>query len=74
LTDGVHVIHQLAQAERTLVAVLLCCEAETEMLQHLMPLRLNALQSCISLLRRFGGRYVCGLRSGDLMEEYCQYK
>ena len=72
MTDGVHVIHQLAQAGRTLVAVLLCCEAE--MLQHLTPPGLNALQSCISLLRRFGGRYVCGLRSGDLMEEFCRRK
>jgi len=65
-------IYQLAQAGRTLVAILLCGEAE--MLQHLMSSGLNALQSCISLLYRFGGRYVCGLCSGDLMEDFCQYK
>ncbi|PPQ74836.1 hypothetical protein CVT24_003660 [Panaeolus cyanescens] len=67
---GVHVIHQLTQAGRTLVAVLLCCK--TEALQHLIPPGLDALRSCIGLLRRFSGRYVCGLRSGDLMEEFCR--
>jgi len=66
------VIHQLAQAEHILVAVLLCCEAE--MLQHLMQPGLNALQSCISLLHRFGGHYVCDLCLGDLIEEFCQRK
>ncbi|TFK19760.1 nuclear protein [Coprinopsis marcescibilis] len=67
---GVHVIHQLTQAGRTLVAVLLCCK--TEALQTLIPSGLDALRSCIGLLRRFSGRYVCGLRSGDLMEEFCR--
>ncbi|TFK36196.1 fungal-specific transcription factor domain-containing protein [Crucibulum laeve] len=67
---GVHVIHQLTQAGRTLVAILLCCK--TEALQHLIPPGLDALRSCIGLLRRFSGRYVCGLRSGDLMEEFCR--
>ncbi|KAG2004857.1 nuclear protein [Coprinopsis cinerea AmutBmut pab1-1] len=67
---GVHVIHQLTQAGRTLVAVLLCCKSEV--LQHLIPPGLDALRSCIGLLRRFSGRYVCGLRSGDLMEEFCR--
>lgn len=67
---GVHVIHQLTQAGRTLVAVLLCCK--TDVLQHLIPPGLDALRSCIGLLRRFSGRYVCGLRSGDLMEEFCR--
>jgi len=70
LADGVHVIHQLTQAGRTLVAILLCCK--TEALQHLIPPGLEALRSCIGLLRRFSGRYVCGLRSGDLMEEFCR--
>lgn len=70
--DGVHVIHQLTQAGRTLVAILLCCK--TEALQHLIPLGLDALRTCIGLLRRFSGRYVCGLRSGDLMEEFCRRK
>ncbi|KAH6879591.1 fungal-specific transcription factor domain-containing protein [Coprinopsis sp. MPI-PUGE-AT-0042] len=67
---GVHVIHQLTQAGRTLVAVLLCCKSEA--LQHLIQPGLDALRSCIGLLRRFSGRYVCGLRSGDLMEEFCR--
>ena len=70
LLDGVHVIHQLTQAGRTLVAVLLCCK--TEDLQHLIPPGLDGLRSCIGLLRRFSNRYVCGLRSGDLMEEFCR--
>lgn len=70
--DGVHVIHQLTQAGRTLVAVLLSCK--TESLQHLIPTGLDCLRSCVGLLRRFSGRYVCGLRSGDLMEEFCRRK
>ncbi|KAG5641466.1 hypothetical protein DXG03_005129 [Asterophora parasitica] len=69
---GVHVIHQLTQAGRTLVAILLSCK--TEELQHLIPPGLDALRSCVGLLRRFSGRYVCGLRSGDLMEEFCRRK
>ncbi|KAF7324592.1 P-type phospholipid transporter [Mycena kentingensis (nom. inval.)] len=67
---GVHVIHQLTQAGRTLVAILLNCK--TEDLQPLIPPGLDALRSCVGLLRRFSGRYVCGLRSGDLMEEFCR--
>ncbi|KAJ7182904.1 fungal-specific transcription factor domain-containing protein [Mycena crocata] len=67
---GVHVIHQLTQAGRTLVAVLLNCK--TEALAPLIPPGLDALRSCVGLLRRFSGRYVCGLRSGDLMEEFCR--
>ncbi|KAJ7054209.1 fungal-specific transcription factor domain-containing protein [Mycena amicta] len=67
---GVHVIHQLTQAGRTLVAVLLSCQSDT--LQPLIPPGLDALRSCVGLLRRFSGRYVCGLRSGDLMEEFCR--
>lgn len=69
-TDGVHVIHQLTQAGRTLVAILLNCKSES--LQQLMPPALDALRSCVGLLRRFSGRYVCGLRSGDLLEEFCR--
>ncbi|KAM6495014.1 Fungal specific transcription factor domain containing protein [Amanita muscaria] len=67
---GVHVIHQLTQAGRTLVAILLCCK--TEALQPLIPTGLDAIRSCMGLLRRFSGRYVCGMRSGDLMEEFCR--
>ncbi|KAG9220144.1 hypothetical protein CCMSSC00406_0007161 [Pleurotus cornucopiae] len=67
---GVHVIHQLTQAGRTLVAILLNCKSEA--LQHLISPALDALRSCVGLLRRFSGRYVCGLRSGDLMEEFCR--
>jgi hypothetical protein len=70
LLDGVHVIHQLTQTGRTLVAILLCCK--TEDLQHLIPPALDGLRLCIGLLRRFSNRYVCGLRSGDLMEEFCR--
>ncbi|KAK2467633.1 hypothetical protein APHAL10511_000488 [Amanita phalloides] len=68
--DGVHVIHQLTQAGRTLMAVLLCCKSEA--LQNLIRTGLDAIRSCIELLRRFSGRYVCGMRSGDLMEEFCR--
>ncbi|KIY48461.1 hypothetical protein FISHEDRAFT_43345 [Fistulina hepatica ATCC 64428] len=67
---GVHVIHQLTQAGRTLVAVLLNCKSEA--FQHLIPPGLDALRSCVGLLRRFSGRYICGLRSGDVMEEFCR--
>ncbi|KAJ8082390.1 hypothetical protein PM082_008245 [Marasmius tenuissimus] len=67
---GVHVIHQLTQAGRTLVAVLLCCKSEA--MQPLISPGLDALRSCVGLLRRFSGRYVCGLRSGDLLEEFCR--
>ena len=68
--DGVHVIHQLTQAGRTLVAILLNCKSES--LQYLIQPSLDALRSCMGLLRRFSGRYVCGVRSGDLMEEFCR--
>jgi len=67
---GVHVIHQLTQAGRALIAILLNCK--TEDLQPLVPPSLDALRSCVGLLRRFSGRYVCGLRSGDLIEEFCR--
>jgi len=67
---GVHVIHQLTQAGRTLVAILLNCK--TEDLKPLVPASLEALKSCVGLLRRFSGRYVCGLRNGDLIEEFCR--
>lgn len=72
ILDGVHVIHQLAQAGRTLIAVLLNCK--TEDLQPLVPPSLEALRSCVGLLRRFSGRYICGLRSGELIEEFCRRK
>ncbi|CCM05299.1 uncharacterized protein FIBRA_07513 [Fibroporia radiculosa] len=67
---GVHVIHQLTAAGRTLVAVLLCCHQE--LMQPLIAPGLEALRSCVGLLKRFSGRYVCGQRSGDLMEEFCR--
>lgn len=68
--DGVHVIHQLTQAGRTLLAILINCKSER--LQPLIQPALEALRSCVGLLRRFSGRYVCGQRSGDLMEEFCR--
>ncbi|KAH7909463.1 fungal-specific transcription factor domain-containing protein [Hygrophoropsis aurantiaca] len=67
---GVHVIHQLTQAGRTLVAILINCKSSK--LQPLIQPALEALRSCVGLLRRFSGRYVCGQRSGDLMEEFCR--
>ncbi|EJD02515.1 uncharacterized protein FOMMEDRAFT_125041 [Fomitiporia mediterranea MF3/22] len=67
---GVHVIHQLTQAGRSLIAVLLNCT--TADLQPLVPASLEALRACVGLLRRFSGRYVCGLRSGELIEEFCR--
>lgn len=33
---------------------------------------MNALRSCVALLRQFSGRYLCGLRSCDIMEEFCR--
>ena len=65
-------IHQLTQAGRTLVAVLLGYKSED--IQPLLAPSLEALRSCVGLLRRFSGRYVCGLRSGDLIEEFCRGK
>ncbi|KDQ51837.1 hypothetical protein JAAARDRAFT_40663 [Jaapia argillacea MUCL 33604] len=67
---GVHVIHQLTQAGRTLVAILM--NSNSEGVRPLIPSALDALRSCVGLLRRFSGRYVCGLRSGDMMEEFCR--
>lgn len=69
---GVHVIHQLTQAGRTLIAILLNCKSES--MQRLIPPSLDALRSCVSLLRRFSSRYVCGVRcqAGELLEEFCQ--
>lgn len=67
---GVHVIHQLTQAGRTLVAIVINCKAEK--LQHMIQPSLEGIRSCVALLRRFSGRYVCGQRSEDLMEEFCR--
>ncbi|TFY62298.1 hypothetical protein EVJ58_g3957 [Rhodofomes roseus] len=67
---GVHVIHQLTAAGRTLVAVLLCCQPEN--MQPLIAPGLEALRSSVGLLKRFSGRYICGQRSGDLLEEFCR--
>jgi len=67
---GLHVIHQLTQAGRTLVAVLINCK--TEDLKPLVPPCLDGLKSCVGLLRRFSSHYVCSLRNGDLLEEFCR--
>lgn len=67
---GVHVIHQLTQAGRTLVAILV--NSHHDSMRPLVGSALDALRSCVGLLRRFSGRYVCGMRSGDLMEEFCR--
>lgn len=65
---GLFVIHQLTQAGRTLIAILLECKSD----HALMASSLEALKACVGLLRRFSGRYVCGLRSADLLEETCR--
>jgi len=67
---GVHVIHQLTQAGRTLVGFLLNCQSDT--LRPLIALALDSLRSCVGLLRRFSSRYVCGQRSCDMLEEFCR--
>lgn len=68
--DGVHVIHQLAQAGRTLVAVILNCR-NTDFRPLISP-AIEGLRSCVGLLRRFSGRYLCGLRSADIIDEFCR--
>ncbi|WVQ78679.1 hypothetical protein IAT38_000766 [Cryptococcus sp. DSM 104549] len=67
---GVHVIHQLAQAGRTLVAVILNCR-DTNFRPIIAP-SIEGLRSCVGLLRRFSGRYLCGLRSADIIDEFCR--
>jgi hypothetical protein len=67
---GVHVIHQLAQAGRTLVAVVLNCKNPE--FRPLIPPSIEGLRSCVGLLRRFSGRYLCGLRSADIIDEFCR--
>ncbi|KAL4063844.1 fungal-specific transcription factor domain-containing protein [Scleroderma yunnanense] len=67
---GVHVIHQLTQAGRTLVAIVINCKSEK--LQRMIQPSLEGIRSCVALLRRFSVRYVCGQRSEDLMEEFCR--
>jgi hypothetical protein len=64
------VIHQLTQAGRTLIGFLLSCQADV--LRPLIAPALDGLRSCVGLLRRFSGRYVCGQRSCDMMEEFCR--
>ncbi|ORY29534.1 fungal-specific transcription factor domain-domain-containing protein [Naematelia encephala] len=67
---GVHVIHQLAQAGRTLVAVVLNCRNAD--FRPLIAPSIEGLRSCVGLLRRFSGRYLCGLRSADIIDEFCR--
>ncbi|EIW69098.1 hypothetical protein TREMEDRAFT_11471, partial [Tremella mesenterica DSM 1558] len=67
---GVHVIHQLAQAGRTLVAVVLNCRNAD--FRPLIAPSIDGLRSCVGLLRRFSGRYLCGLRSADIIDEFCR--
>ncbi|WVR04036.1 hypothetical protein IAU60_001035 [Kwoniella sp. DSM 27419] len=67
---GVHVIHQLAQAGRTLVAVILNCR-DADFRPLIAPC-IEGLRSCVGLLRRFSGRYLCGLRSADIIDEFCR--
>lgn len=67
-----HVIHQLAQAGRTLVAVILNCRNAD--FRPLISPSIEGLRSCVGLLRRFSGRYLCGLRSADIIDEFCRSK
>ncbi|OXG10050.1 nuclear protein [Cryptococcus neoformans Tu401-1] len=67
---GVHVIHQLAQAGRTLVAVILNCRNAD--FRPIIAPSVEGLRSCVGLLRRFSGRYLCGLRSADIIDEFCR--
>ncbi|KAK8861354.1 hypothetical protein IAR55_002173 [Kwoniella newhampshirensis] len=67
---GVHVIHQLAQAGRTLVAVILNCRNAD--FRPIIAPSIEGLRSCVGLLRRFSGRYLCGLRSADIIDEFCR--
>ncbi|KIY51734.1 hypothetical protein FISHEDRAFT_36386 [Fistulina hepatica ATCC 64428] len=75
---GVHVIHQLAQAGRTLVAVLLRCRSEASLSRYsdvperLFSVGLEALRSCLEILRKFSARYVCALRAVDVLDESCR--
>jgi len=64
------VIHQLTQAGRSLIGFLLSCQADVW--RPLIAPALDGLRSCVGLLRRFSGRYVCGQRSCDMMEEFCR--
>lgn len=68
---GVAVIHQVNQAGRTLVSVLLNCKSPLTQSMLTEP-AIEALRSCLVLLRRFSVRYLCGLRSADLIEEFCR--
>lgn len=70
--DGVHVIHQLTAAGRTLVCIFLNYQAEP--LKALIPSTLEAMRSCCGLLRRFSTRYACGLRASGMMAEFCRRK
>jgi hypothetical protein len=67
---GVHVVHQLAQAGRTLLAVILNCKSPES--RQLAASSIEGFRSCVGLLRRFSGRYLCGLRSADILEEFCR--
>lgn len=69
-SDGVHVVHQLAQAGRTLLAVILNCKSPES--RPLAASSIEGFRSCVGLLRRFSGRYLCGLRSADILEEFCR--
>jgi hypothetical protein len=69
-TDGIHVVHQLTQTGRTLVAIFLECRND-DRLKDLVPSILEGLRSTFSLLRHFSGRYICGMRATDMMEEVC---
>ncbi|TIB79236.1 hypothetical protein E3Q23_00342 [Wallemia mellicola] len=67
---GVHVIHQLTQAGRTLVAVVLQSRKNKE--KSSMSVSLEGLRVAVGLLRQFAIRYGCGTRSSDVLVEFCR--
>lgn len=72
---GVHVIHQLTQAGRTLVAVVLQsrrAEARERDNTNSISVSLEGLRVAVGLLRQFAIRYGCGARSSDVLVEFCR--
>jgi hypothetical protein len=52
------------------VAVILNCRNAD--FRPIISPAIEGLRSCVGLLRRFSGRYLCGLRSADIIDEFCR--
>lgn len=52
------------------MAVILNCRNAD--FRPLIASSIEGLRSCVGLLRRFSGRYLCGLRSADIIDEFCR--